>query len=48
MCVLAHGWVVEAAAGVVNTRTGVGVSPESPFVIQSITKVGTAMVMQLA
>jgi CubicO group peptidase (beta-lactamase class C family) len=41
--------VVEAAAGVVNTRTGVPVTPDSVFQIQSITKVWTAtLIMQLA
>lgn len=40
--------VVEAAAGVVNTRTGVPVAPDSVFQIQSITKVWTAtLIMQL-
>jgi CubicO group peptidase (beta-lactamase class C family) len=40
--------VVEHAAGVVNLRTGVAVTPDSLFMIQSITKVWTAtLVMQL-
>ncbi len=40
--------VVEAAAGVVNTRTRVPVAPDSVFQIQSITKVWTAtLIMQL-
>jgi CubicO group peptidase (beta-lactamase class C family) len=44
-----HGHdVVEATFGVVNTRTGVPVTPDSLFMIQSITKVFTAtLVMQL-
>lgn len=46
--VLTDGQVVDAAAGVVNTRTGVEVQPDSPFMIQSVTKVWTAtLVMQL-
>lgn len=46
--VLVDGEVVDAAAGVVNVRTGVAVRPDSPFMIQSITKVWTAtLVMQL-
>lgn len=46
--VLAGGDVVDAAAGVVNTRTGVEARLDSPFMIQSITKVWTAtLVMQL-
>ncbi|MEN0101410.1 MAG: serine hydrolase domain-containing protein [Curtobacterium sp.] len=40
--------VVEAASGVLNTRTGTPVTPASLFQIQSITKVFTAtLVMQL-
>ena len=40
--------VVEATFGVVNSRTGVPVTPDSLFMIQSITKVLTAtLVMQL-
>jgi CubicO group peptidase (beta-lactamase class C family) len=46
--VLADGEVTDAAAGVVNLRTGVEVRADSPFMIQSITKVWTAtLVMQL-
>jgi CubicO group peptidase (beta-lactamase class C family) len=45
---LVDGDVTDAAVGVVNTRTGVEVRPDSPFMIQSITKVWTAtLVMQL-
>lgn len=45
---LADGAVTDAAAGVVNLRTGVAAQPDSPFMIQSITKVWTAtLVMQL-
>ncbi|UYM06834.1 serine hydrolase domain-containing protein [Solicola gregarius] len=48
MAVLVDGQVVEAAAGVVNLRTRVPVTPDSVFMIQSITKVWTAtLVMQL-
>ena len=48
VAVLADGEVVDAAAGVVNVRTGVEARPDSPFMIQSITKVWTAtLVMQL-
>lgn len=48
VAVLVDGQQAEAAAGVVNTRTGVPVTPDSPFMIQSITKVWTAtLVMQL-
>jgi CubicO group peptidase (beta-lactamase class C family) len=44
----ADGHVIDAAAGVVNVRTGVEARPDSPFMIQSITKVWTAtLVMQL-
>lgn len=40
--------VVEASAGVLNTRTGTPVTPDSLFQIQSVTKVFTAtLVMQL-
>ncbi len=43
----AHG-IVEATFGVVNTRTGVPVTPDALFQIQSITKLFTAaLVMQL-
>ena len=46
--VLANGEVTDAAVGVVNVRTGVEAQPDSPFMIQSITKVWTAtLVMQL-
>jgi CubicO group peptidase (beta-lactamase class C family) len=46
--VLVDGRVVEGTAGVVNLRTGVEVTPDSLFMIQSITKVWTAtLVMQL-
>ena len=48
VAVLVDGQVMEAAAGVVNLRTGVDVTPDSLFMIQSITKVWTAtLVMQL-
>lgn len=48
VAVLVDGQVVEGAAGVVNRRTGVAVTPDSVFMIQSITKVWTAtLVMQL-
>lgn len=48
MAVLVDGQVVEGAAGVVNRRTGVEVTADSLFMIQSITKVWTAtLVMQL-
>lgn len=46
--VLVDGEVHDAAAGVVNVRTGVEALPDSPFMIQSITKLWTAtLVMQL-
>ncbi len=46
--VLYDGEITNAVAGVVNLRTGVGVQPDSPFMIQSTTKVWTAtLVMQL-
>ncbi|TWP38330.1 serine hydrolase domain-containing protein [Leekyejoonella antrihumi] len=46
--VLVDGQVVEATSGVVNLRTGVRVTPDALFMIQSITKVWTAtLVMQL-
>ena len=46
--VLVGGEITDAEAGVVNIRTGVGVQQDSPFMIQSITKVWTAtLVMQL-
>jgi CubicO group peptidase (beta-lactamase class C family) len=48
LSVWADGEVVDVAAGVVNVRTGVSTRPDSPFMIQSITKVFTAtLVMQL-
>ena len=48
VAVLADGEVTEAAAGVLNQRTGVEATPESLFQIGSITKVYTAtLVMQL-
>lgn len=48
MAVLIDGEVMEVTAGVVNLRTGVPVTPDSLFMIQSITKVWTAtLVMQL-
>jgi CubicO group peptidase (beta-lactamase class C family) len=48
VAVLVDGQVTEGTAGVVNLRTGVEVTPDSLFMIQSITKVWTAtMVMQL-
>lgn len=46
--VLVNGEITDASAGVVNIRTGVRVQPDSPFMIQSTTKVWTAtLVMQL-
>jgi CubicO group peptidase (beta-lactamase class C family) len=46
--VLVDGEITDASAGVVNVRTGVEVQPDSPFMIQSTTKVWTAtLVMQL-
>jgi CubicO group peptidase (beta-lactamase class C family) len=49
VAVLADGQVLEGTTGVVNLRTGVEVTPDSLFMIQSITKVWTAtLVMQLA
>lgn len=48
VAVLADGRTVEATAGVVSLRTGVEVTPDALFMIQSITKVWTAtLVMQL-
>jgi CubicO group peptidase (beta-lactamase class C family) len=48
VAVLVDGLVMEVSAGVVNLRTGVEVTPDSLFMIQSITKVWTAtLVMQL-
>jgi CubicO group peptidase (beta-lactamase class C family) len=48
VAVLADGEVTEAAAGVLNARTGVEVTTDSLFQIGSITKVYTAtLVMQL-
>jgi CubicO group peptidase (beta-lactamase class C family) len=49
MAVLIGDEVVEATYGVVNTHTRVPVTPDSLFMIQSITKVFTAtLIMQLA
>lgn len=46
--VLVGGEIIDAEAGVVNVRTGVEVGRDSPFMIQSTTKVWTAtLVMQL-
>ena len=48
VAVLVDGQTMEAAAGVVNLRTGVETAPDALFMIQSITKVWTAtLVMQL-
>ena len=48
VAVLVDGQTIEAAAGVVNLRTGVEATPDALFMIQSITKVWTAtLVMQL-
>ena len=48
MAVLIGGDVVEATCGVINTRTGEPVTPDTLFMIQSITKVITAtLVLQL-
>ena len=48
VAVLVEGQTVEASAGVLNLRTGVEATPDSLFMIQSITKVWTAtLVMQL-
>ena len=48
VAVLVDGQTIEAAAGVVNLRTGVETTPDALFMIQSITKVWTAtLVMQL-
>jgi CubicO group peptidase (beta-lactamase class C family) len=48
VAVLVDGQVVEGTAGVVNRRTGVELTADSVFMIQSITKVWTAtLVMQL-
>jgi CubicO group peptidase (beta-lactamase class C family) len=48
VAVLARGHRVESTTGVVNLRTGVEVTPDTLFMIQSITKVWTAtLVMQL-
>jgi CubicO group peptidase (beta-lactamase class C family) len=48
VAVLAGGQRVESTTGVVNVRTGVEVTPDTLFMIQSITKVWTAtLVMQL-
>jgi CubicO group peptidase (beta-lactamase class C family) len=48
LAVLLDGEIVEAASGVLNTRTGVEVTTDSVFQIGSVTKVYTAtLVMQL-
>jgi CubicO group peptidase (beta-lactamase class C family) len=48
VAVLVDGQVMEGTSGVVNLRTKVEVTPDSLFMIQSITKVWTAtLVMQL-
>lgn len=48
VAVLAGGEIAEATFGVVNNRSGVSVTPDSLFMIQSITKIITAtLVMQL-
>lgn len=48
VAVLKDGQIVDGAAGVLSTRTGVDVTPDSVFQIGSITKVWTAtLVMQL-
>lgn len=48
VAMLVDGQVVEGTAGVLNRRTGVEVTADSLFMIQSITKVWTAtLVMQL-
>ncbi len=48
VAVLVDGQVVQGVAGVTNLRTGVEVTPDTLFMIQSITKVWTAtLVMQL-
>ena len=48
VAVLVDGRALECTAGVVNLRTGIGVTPDALFMIQSITKVWTAtLVMQL-
>ena len=48
VAVLAGGDVVEATFGVLNARTGVPVTPDTLFMIQSVTKIITAtLVMQL-
>jgi CubicO group peptidase (beta-lactamase class C family) len=48
VAVLVNGQVLEGATGVVNLRTGVAVTPDSVFMIQSVAKVWTAtLVMQL-
>lgn len=48
VAVLVDGQVTVGTAGVLNLRTGVEVTPDSLFMIQSITKVWTAtLVMQL-
>jgi CubicO group peptidase (beta-lactamase class C family) len=48
VAVLVDGHVLNCTAGVVNLRTGIRVTPDTLFMIQSITKVWTAtLVMQL-
>jgi CubicO group peptidase (beta-lactamase class C family) len=48
VALLVDGRVLECTAGVVNLRTGICVTPDALFMIQSITKVWTAtLVMQL-
>jgi CubicO group peptidase (beta-lactamase class C family) len=48
MAVLVDGHLLHCTAGVVNLRTGIRVTPDALFMIQSITKVWTAtLVMQL-
>ena len=48
VAVLVDGQTIESSAGVVNLRTGVEVTPDALFMIQSTTKVWTAtLVMQL-
>ena len=48
VAVLIDGQVIEAATGVINTRTGEPVTPDTLFMIQSITKTLTAtLIMQL-
>lgn len=48
IAIMVDGQQAEGVAGVTNTRTGVPVTPDTLFMIQSITKVWTAtLVMQL-